>query len=165
MNGATRVNSVLDFLSRHERYAELSNKRSERFHFQECWCLVFRAFYGEYKVPHVAPKPAPVITDVTIVLEKRPKWFTDKYSCPMRRVIEVITRKGTSYDVLECGHKIESRIDGSTAKHRRCKKEECKRLGTAKMYAAAVKADEAMGRIAKRVKSAVTNRPRRRVSC
>jgi hypothetical protein len=118
----TSVTSILDYLARYERYAELSNRRSEKHHFQECWCLVFSAFFGDFRLAHYQKPAAKEVVFSPPVNVTRPKWFTEHYSHPMRKVVRTI--KG--FDVLGCGHKIESHYDGTTAKHRRCK--ECKGL-------------------------------------
>lgn len=72
--------------------------------------------------------------------DNKPRWFTQKYSRPTRRVVSQFRRyystghrdewKYFTYDVLECGHVLpdNSAIDGSQpAKHRRCR--ECQPTG------------------------------------
>lgn len=154
---AAKVNSVLEYLQRYERHAELSNRRNERNHFQTCWTMVFSAFYGDFHVPrYIKPLEQNTAELLPEEPQQRPKWFIDKYSRPMRKVI----KHGKGFDVLSCGHKIAS-FD-STAKHRRCK--ECKGLPPAespakkrrvRAYEVCKKIDKALRRIPRKLPQSV----------
>lgn len=146
IEAAQKIDSILEYLARYERHAELSNRRTEKMHFQECWRSVFSAFYGDFRLPHYQKthEVAPIAPEADD--RRKTKWFQDLYSRPMRKVVS--TSKG--FDVLSCGHKIESRFDDTPAKHRRCK--ECKGLPPpedrpSRAYNACVKADKALGKI------------------
>lgn len=130
---ATRlIKSVLDYLNGMERLAAITNDRNSRVHFEECWSVVWRAYYGGYSVPsktiirslaeYTAPVPA-----------ARPAWMIAKYAKPTRKVVARTTEHMdmgkrmppavVHFDVLECGHKLignENLGAAPPAKHRRC---------------------------------------------
>ena len=127
------VVSVLSMFEQHERAAMLRNDYSTVQHYRECWLTVHESVFGDTRVSGVRPSPqaSPVMP---VVVTERPKWWTAKYSRPLRRVIEhreqrsrCRQRSGPAVvrlDVLECGHKLpdQSQITGSApAKHRRCR--------------------------------------------
>lgn len=111
------VDSVLKYFAGFIQFAQLRNDLQSVWHWQDCWCLMFQAFFGSYKVT-VAHKPTLVPSTVVSTPLVRPPWFVKKYSRPARKVIGRMAARArsgsdrecfsTDYDVLECGHKLPS---------------------------------------------------------
>jgi len=132
--GKARVSHVLAYFETMERAAELRNKRVIVQHYRDCWLAVCEAYYGADNSPartilHNSTAAAAAATSL------RPRWFIEKYSRPMRKVVARTSktvagrRRGDEYtqqfDVLSCGHLIaDHSADCGTApaKHRRCEK-------------------------------------------
>ncbi len=134
------VDSILGYFALMERAASLRNNRLAVQHFQECWLVVCERFYGSALTPlYRAATPCAPLPVLTFSLRQR--WFKDKYSRPLRRVVGRIARHDSSglgagardieYDVLECGHQVVSHaaeFGERPARHRRCG--ECPRKGS-----------------------------------
>lgn len=126
------VESILGYFAVLERAAMLRNDRLTRLHFEECWLTVCERFYGV--VQHRGLGTLAVHQSRTAVtVPARPRWFNQKYSRPLRKVVGRITRPiepaytGAAceihYDVLECGHQVEdnsAEYGARPARHRRC---------------------------------------------
>jgi hypothetical protein len=122
------VNSVLEYIAGFIQFAQLRNDLNAVWHWQECWCVMFGAFFGSYTPAHrAAPQRLPDTVVSTPLV--RPRWFIEKYSRPARKVVGRTTERESSgrvrecfsinYDVLECGHKIEAQYgNNGTCKSR-----------------------------------------------
>lgn len=128
------VDSVLTYFTRYITFSQLENDLQAVWHWQECWCLVFTHFFGSWTARRRTAQPSyPGTGDVQPIA--RPRWFAEKYSRPVRKVIGQRTERignagareyfSVSYDVLECGHEVEShlRVDGEPPAQRRWCKE------------------------------------------
>lgn|SRR5262249_50855894 len=140
------IGNVLNYFETMERAAELRNKRVIVQHYRDCWLVVCEAYYGADEGParaklHTSAAAAAHVCPV------RPRWFIQKYSRPMRKVVARTSktvagrRRGDEYtehfDVLSCGHLIaDHSADHETApaKHRRC--EQCQSTASAGSTAA-----------------------------
>jgi hypothetical protein len=122
---------VLDYLAKCEHAAVIRSRRDLVQHYHECWLLVFERING------ILPLPLAVRVDRPACPPPLPAplkgWERDKYSKPMRKVLEctesVRTVPGSKakYTVLvlrlECGHEIEEFTGIDPEKHplrRRC---------------------------------------------
>jgi|SRR5215471_276388 len=138
--GRARVESVLGYFVLMERAASLHNDRDSMHHYQQCWLMVHERFFGCSAFrPKASAYPA---TDAAACASTaRPRWFIEKYSRPLKRVVGRVSRRSSSagadagflivYDVLECGHQVEchTSITGERpARHRRCA--QCARGGS-----------------------------------
>lgn len=113
------VDSVLEYFNRYITFSQLERDLQAVWHWQECWCLVFTHFFGSWSPRRRTTQPSiPGTGDVTP--HPRPRWFVEKYSRPVRKVIDQRTERignagareyfSIHFDVLECGHSVESHL-------------------------------------------------------
>jgi hypothetical protein len=111
--------SVLAYFDLYQQCAQRHNDLQAIWHWQDCWKLVFRNFFGSHKVKH--PSPLVYVPDTVVATPLvRPRWFVEKYSRPARKVMSQIAERvkvanhreyfSTRFDVLACGHKIASHV-------------------------------------------------------
>lgn len=118
------VESVLKYFERFERMARLRNDRMTAQHFEQCWVTMSETFYGRVEVYR-----APLLATVGPVSEaprsvRRPRWFIEKNSHPMRKVVSQRRNGMTLHYKLSCGHhgdEIGIQPDSPPARRRRCK--------------------------------------------
>lgn len=136
-NTESTIADVLQYLERLKALAVWHNDRAGQRHYEECVNVVFEAITGLYTSPVIA-HAVPLQPVASAQPATKPRWFIDKFSHPMRRVVRHEQRRcrervpagvlPVSYDVLSCGHEMESDAEFlgvPPAKHRRCR--ECVR--------------------------------------
>lgn len=126
--GARRVESIVRYLDTLKRIAQAHNENSVVRHLEECAAAVLEAFYGRYslprrELPYIDSVPISELPGPTV----KPRWHIEKYSQPLRRVMERRLKRGCVYFILDCGHELEditASLDVPCPKRRRCK--ECR---------------------------------------
>lgn len=134
------LTSVLDYLARCTRAAELANNRQWRLHYESVWLFVYTTTHGA--LPPFFSHPPPIPHCEVPVRSEVPRWKRTMLACPVRKVVrrlETVSDSGVErpFDAvvrlqLECGHIVEELvfiIGDKQAHRRRCK--QCAKDGRA----------------------------------